>query len=164
MRHKRKYYIPTIIHFLMVIILSLLIIILTILFSFSKKCPSILLQEPFHPVVPTQREQITKIPVRVSYYQPWLGGTNCSDFENGICISKTASGEPWQDWMEYGAACPPEWDFGTRFTLPDDSTWACIDRGGQIQIQDGIAWVDLLTENPKYSYGSIQMAQILELK
>lgn len=97
--------------------------------------------------------------VRVSHYSPKLGGPNCASFVNGICVSKMANGERWQDWMDVACACPPEWPFGTRVTL-DGKTWICKDRGGAIKFKDGVPWVDLLQEVADYPYGTVMMVEV----
>lgn len=71
-----------------------------------------------------------------------------------------ASGEPWQDWVEAAIACPLEWEFGTRVVVAGEE-WECMDRGGAIQIVDGIAWIDMLTPNPRYAYGTIVEAHLV---
>ena len=94
--------------------------------------------------------------VHVSHYWPPLGGTNCSRFVNGECISRMAGGERWQDHIDSAAACPPDWVFGTMFVTPDGRRWVCMDRGGRIVYgPDGLVWVDLLTEAPGYRYGEV---------
>jgi len=70
-----------------------------------------------------------------------------------------ASGEPWQDWVEEAIACPTEWEFGTRLVIAGRE-WVCMDRGGAIQIEEGIAWIDMLTPERLFPYGSIQEAVI----
>jgi hypothetical protein len=106
------------------------------------------------------------VEVRVSHYLPNLGGPNCSNFVNGVCVSHTASGAPWEDWVDKGAACIPEWAFGTQFTLPDGRTFTCVDRGGAIRkgykYNDGLPWVDLLTASPNYPFGSIVKVKVKE--
>jgi hypothetical protein len=52
---------------------------------------------------------------------------------DGECLSKMSSGERWQDYVDQAAACPLEWDFGTRFRTPDGREWECLDRGGAIR-------------------------------
>jgi hypothetical protein len=106
--------------------------------------------------------------VHVSHYTPWTGGPNCARFVNGQCLSKTSSGARWQDWVDKGAACVPEWKFGTRFRLPDGRIFTCVDRGGSIRYgytpywmtYDGLGWVDLLTANPGYAYGQIVEVEV----
>jgi hypothetical protein len=104
--------------------------------------------------------------VHVSHYTPWTGGPNCSFFVNGSCMSHTASGQAWQDWVDRGAACIPEWPFGTRFRLPDGRVFTCVDRGGAIRrgyrYGDGLGWVDLLTAEAGYPFGQAVPVEILQ--
>ena len=98
--------------------------------------------------------------IRYSNYTPWTGGPNCSNFVNGECVSRMASGERWQDWMERAVACPPEMPFGTRVKA-FGTIWTCLDRGGAIQYIDGIPYVDFLTANPQVSFGSIIEVEVM---
>jgi hypothetical protein len=98
-----------------------------------------------------------QIQIRASHYDPSLGGVNCSRFVNGECVSRMANGERWQEFIDYAIACPPEWEFGIKLIV-DGKTWECKDRGGAIQIVDGIAWVDFLSSGTPftgYRYGAI---------
>jgi hypothetical protein len=91
--------------------------------------------------------------IKYSRYDPALGGTNCSNFQNGICISHTASGKDWYPLMDIACACPPEWPFGTLVIL-DGQQWVCEDRGGAIKYDyQGNTYVDFLTQNPTHNYG-----------
>lgn len=101
------------------------------------------------------------IPVRYSYYQPWLGGTNCSSFVKGVCVSNMASGLRWTDYMEVAIACPPSWEFGTEI-VAFGTTWICLDRGGAIQYVDGIPWIDFLTAYPQVPFRAIIEVEIIE--
>lgn len=93
--------------------------------------------------------------VKLSHYWPPLGGPNCARFVAGVCVSRTASGERWQDWTGTGAACVPEWPFGTILTLPGGEHFTCVDRGGAIVTgADGVPWVDLMVREPPVPYGS----------
>jgi hypothetical protein len=108
--------------------------------------------------------------VHVSHYTPWTGGTNCARFIGGECVYKMSSGERWQDYIDQAAACPKEWDFWTKFRTPDGREWVCLDRGGAIRYgytprwmeYDGLAWIDLLTSSPGYSYGQVTEVEFLE--
>ena len=71
-----------------------------------------------------------------------------------------ASGESWQDWVEKAIACPPEWDFGTRMVI-EGREWICMDRGSQILVEGGVAWIDMLTPSPLLPYGTVVEAEIL---
>jgi hypothetical protein len=101
------------------------------------------------------------IQIRYSFYHPWLGGTNCSNFVNGECISNMASGRPWADYMEYAIACPPQWDFGTKL-VAFGTIWECLDRGGAIQYIDGIPFVDFLTAQPQLPFGTIFSVEMIK--
>lgn len=92
---------------------------------------------------------ILVITILYSRYWPPLGGTNCSHFVEGQCLSRMASGYRWQDWVGIAAACPPEWPFGTQVVL-NDRTWICLDRGGKVKNN----WVDFLSPSSEYRYGS----------
>lgn len=74
----------------------------------------------------------SSLPLRVSHYNPKLGGTNCDHDCNTM-----ASGDNTWSWTGgkngvYAAACPPAWPFGTRFSY-GGATYECRDRGGWIQ-------------------------------
>lgn len=85
--------------------------------------------------------------VRISRYDPSLGGVNCFRWGNGTCLSPLANGERWEHQFEQVAACAPEWPFGTIFEI-GDHRWVCKDRGGKIvQSPAGVYWVDLLSKD-----------------
>lgn len=92
---------------------------------------------------------------KYSHYWPPLGGTNCSNFQNGECVSRMASGKRWQDYVGVGCACPIEWPFGT-IVRQGDSEWVCLDRGGKITYDDqGIPYIDFLEPVPRYGAGTL---------
>jgi hypothetical protein len=74
-----------------------------------------------------------------------------------------ASGYPWQDYMEYAIACPFELPFGTRIIVENQREWVCMDRGGAIvyDYESGAYWIDQLTANPEYIYGSVVTAKMI---
>lgn len=91
----------------------------------------------------------------MSRYDPALGGVNCANFVDGKCISNMANGEGWEQYMNTGiVACPPEYPFGTIFVI-EEVSYICKDRGGAIQVDDGLIWLDVLTNNPIYYYGEV---------
>ena len=102
-------------------------------------------------------EQVTRsLRAHMSHYTPWTGGTNCSNFVNGQCISRMASGQKWQDWVGRATACPKEFPFWTVFTLPGGEKFVCLDRGGRIvTLQDGSIWLDLLVEQAPVPYNTV---------
>ena len=71
-----------------------------------------------------------------------------------------SSGNRWQDYVDVAIACPTQWPFGTKVTV-DGKTWTCLDRGGAINCDSGVCWIDQLTANPQYAFGSIVEAQIV---
>ena len=94
------------------------------------------------------------IRVRVSHYNPALGGVNCFSFVNGKCVSRMANGQRWQQWMGRAAACVPEWPFGTVVVV-GGRAWICKDRGGKVKTVRGIPWIDMLSEVALYPYGTV---------
>jgi hypothetical protein len=74
-----------------------------------------------------------------------------------------ASGEPWQAWVGRAAACPPEWPFWTRLTLPGGEEFFCLDRGGKIVVgPDGVPWVDLLVAVAPVNYGDVVTVRVVK--
>ena len=102
--------------------------------------------------------------VRVSHYWPPWGGSNCSWFVGGVCRSRTASGERWEDWTEQGAACPRVWLEKVE-VYARGTWWLCVDTGGGIVVgADGISWVDFMTEMPLQDYGTTLGVRVREVK
>lgn len=114
------------------------------------------------------KKPVKKIPitVKVSHYNPSLGGPNCARFVDGECISKMSNGEKWQDYFGKNntIACPFELEFGTVISL-DGVKYTCRDRGGAIVVtSEGHYWIDILAENVPYKYGEVRKAYILKNK
>lgn len=80
---------------------------------------------------------------KISFYFPPYGGINCWSKYN---CSYTASGLRVMEGVGYYAACPPEYEFGTKLII-FNKEWVCQDRGSAI-IND---WLDLLY--PYQPYG-----------
>jgi hypothetical protein len=100
--------------------------------------------------------------VKVSHYDPSLGGPNCARFVDGECLSKLSNGEHWQDYIEEEKtiACPMELPFGT-FIYLDGKEYVCRDRGGAIVITwEGYYWIDILADRVPYSYGELRDAYL----
>jgi hypothetical protein len=104
--------------------------------------------------MPTGGETIL---VKISHYNPALGGTNCLHFVNGECVSPMANGEDWRDWMDKAIACPPELPFETKIIIGEEE-WVCKDRGGAIVFDGSSYWIDQLTETPNYPFGETVQA------
>jgi len=96
---------------------------------------------------------------KMSHYYPPLGGANCASFVNGYCVSTMANGERWEDNIDIACACPAEYPFGTVFVV-NGKEWVCKDRGGKIITQDGVIWLDMLTQNPIVPYGNILEVEV----
>lgn len=103
---------------------------------------------------------ILLLTIKYSRYWPPAGGSNCSTFVDGQCLSRTASGARWQDWVDKGCACPVEWPFGTTVEL-DGQVWTCVDRGGKVRFgEDGLTYIDFLSPTSAYGYGELVEAKI----
>lgn len=74
--------------------------------------------------------------VKLSHYDPLKGPINCFDYEDNYCYSPTASGIHWKALYGIGAACPPQWPFGTWVNIPGIGAFICFDRGGAILCND----------------------------
>jgi hypothetical protein len=74
----------------------------------------------------------TTLPVWTATYDPALGGTNC-DHD----CRYTADGSLASTLYGRGAACPPGWPMGARFTVQGAGSWQCRDRGGSVVPQHG---------------------------
>lgn len=108
-----------------------------------------------NPRLPLPQGEGQAIEVKVSWYWPPLGGTNCYDFRNGYCHSPMRSGERWEEWVDVAIACPPEWPHHSQVVI-DGRQWVCLDTGGAIKYgHDGIPWIDMLTQEPLYPFGSV---------
>ena len=107
-------------------------------------------------VEPVLVEEWQTVSVKMSWYNPALGGPNCLTFVNGKCISRMASGERWQDWLGRAVACPPSWPFWTKIRLPGGEEFFCLDRGSAIVYgADGLPFIDLLVEYPPVPFGTV---------
>ncbi len=90
--------------------------------------------------------------VRLSYYWPDLGGTNCHESnwrkDTNKCVTNLY-GKPWQHWENKGAACPVKYPLGTKLWITRlKKTVVCVDRGGGIvTLLDGTSFLDLLQRN-----------------
>lgn len=84
--------------------------------------------------------------VHLTNYDPMAGPINCYDYQDGYCWSPTASGIHWKALWGFGAACPPEWPYGTWVDIPGVGAFVCFDRGGSIgcNVTTGVCAVDIL--------------------
>jgi len=97
-----------------------------------------------------------EIVIRYSWYYPPYGGINCRS--DGKC-SEMANGEEWYQYLNKACACPSEFPFGTVFNILGEE-FVCKDRGGAIIINsDGSAWIDVLSKNGRYKWGTYIVAK-----
>lgn len=115
--------------------------------------------KPEYEVLPAPDDN--SIILKVSHYNPDLGGTNCANFVNGECVSKMANGEDWQDNIGIAIACPRELEFGTKIKI-NDRVWECKDRGSRITKNGDVYWVDMNTPYALMPYGSIVVGELLK--
>jgi len=101
--------------------------------------------------------------VKISHYDPSLGGVNCARFINGECVSKMANGERWQDYYYSNdtIACPSELPFDTVLVI-FGKEYTCRDRGGAIVENGGVYWIDILGKDAIVPFGTIVDAYIKE--
>jgi hypothetical protein len=72
---------------------------------------------------------------KLSNYNPMEGPNNCWDYDMHMhyCYSPTKMDVPWKAIWGFGAACPPEWPYGTWVEIPEVGTFICFDRGSSIK-------------------------------
>ena len=89
-------------------------------------------------------------PLKVSWYDPDLGGINCMHPCNQM-----ASGTIVTEWR-YGktAACVPEWMY-KRVVIDGLGTFDCLDTGGAIKEHPDFIWIDLLLHSPRVPFGTL---------
>ena len=93
-----------------------------------------------------------------------MGGVNCLTFVDGICVSRMANGERWQDYwgLNNTIACPKALPFGTQIEL-DGVVYTCRDRGGMIVVtHNNEYWIDILADKVPYKYGEVKDAFIID--
>lgn len=113
---------------------------------------------------PAQEPRLKGVPIKakISHYWPPWGGPNCANFVGGKCISRTASGQSWEKWVDKGCGCPREYPFGTKF-LVLGKVWTCVDRGGKVvTLPNGVIWLDLLTKKAPVPYGTVITVELLK--
>jgi hypothetical protein len=87
------------------------------------------------------------IVISFSFYWPAWGGSN------GSPTGHVASGDPWQEWAQRGAACPADWPFWTEVIL-DGTSYTCVDRGSLVgyDSRTGAPIVDFMTDAPAHRF------------
>ena len=120
------------------------------------------------PVPHPRRQPDSLIVVKVSRYDPQLGGTNCFRWGQGTCLSNLANGEDWRINYEIAIACPSnfplrDWENGIPGAIIeiDGKLWECKDRGGKIvQNRPGVYWVDQLSATGHFPFGTEMVASV----
>jgi len=102
---------------------------------------------------------LVAVTVRYSHYWPPLLGVNCGRAQDGVCVSRTASGDRWQDWVGRGIACPPSWPFGSE-VYAFGSWWTCVDRGRMVQYVGGVPYLDFLVSQPHLGHGTLVQVEV----
>lgn len=143
--------------------LIVLLILIGLVFLFFYQAPILSPLPADAYFIETIREPEVKEPelikLKVSHYWPELGGVNCGNFVDGVCVSKMANGQRWQEWVGEAIACPKELPFGTVITI-DGRDWTCRDRGGMIKKIGDTYWVDMLIPYTLMPYGSEIVGEI----
>jgi len=119
---------------------------------------------PSPSLTPTPEPIQEDITVKISHYNPELGGVNCGHFVNGKCVSHLANGESWEKYIDTKnvIACPQELRIGTKIKILG-RVWVCRDRGGKItKTESGAYWVDMLTRDTVIPYGHEVEAKIIK--
>lgn len=78
---------------------------------------------------------------------------NCWQFDlvNRKCVSKMASGMPWEAFIDIAVACPKEYPFGTRVIIPAlGREYICLDRGSMV-CTGGVCDFDILSKTISFS-------------
>lgn len=91
-------------------------------------------------------------PLRVSWYNPALGGVNCdhdcSRMASGVFVTADRYGRT--------AACVPEWTKARRVVvIPSLGRFDCLDTGGAIREYPGYIWIDLMLSAPAVPFGAL---------
>jgi hypothetical protein len=95
--------------------------------------------------------------IKISRYDPRLGGPNCATFVAGYCESGLANGEKWEDNFGISIAAPSTIPFETIVEI-GGRLWIVKDRGGKIVDTGSVVWVDQLSKSGIYPYGHELMA------
>ncbi len=105
------------------------------------------------------REPDTLKTIKISRYDPQLGGPNCFRWGNGTCLSPLANGERWEDNYGVAIAAPREVPFGTVIEI-GGQLWVVKDRGGKVVDNGGVWWVDQLSKTALYPYCHEMIASV----
>ena len=90
-------------------------------------------------------------PLKISWYDPALGGINCMD----PCDQMATGVKVTEDRYGRTAACIREWT-GRTVVIEGLGEFECLDRGGAIVEHESYIWIDLLLHEPLVPFGTLE--------
>lgn len=91
-------------------------------------------------------------PLKISWYDPALGGINCAE----PCDTMATDTKVTEARYGRTAACIAEWTAERRIVvIPGLGEFECLDRGGAIVQKNGYIWIDLLLHEPLVPFGTL---------
>ena len=120
--------------------------------------PAMLPEDPYAKyagqVVPhPRRNPDALVVIKISRYDPQLGGTNCFRWGNGTCLSNMSNGEDWRVNYEIALACDQSWPYYTVVEIAGQLWWCKDHGGGIVESRPGVYWVDQLSKTGHYPHG-----------
>ena len=97
-----------------------------------------------------QSSQRQTKPLKISWYDPQLGGINCMD----PCDQMATGAKVTEERYGRTAACIREWT-GRTVVIAGLGEFECLDRGGAIIEHEGYIWIDLLLHEPLVPFGTL---------
>lgn len=80
------------------------------------------------------------VKVKLSNYTPWADDKySCWQWDDELkyCMSETRSGNDWEPYYGFSAACPPGWKFGTWVVIEEVGSFICLDQGTSVICHEG---------------------------
>jgi len=90
-------------------------------------------------------------PLKISWYDPILGGINC----DSDCSTMATGTKVTEERYGNTAACIREWT-GKTVVIEGLGEFECLDRGGAIIEHEGYIWIDLLLHEPLVPFGTLE--------
>lgn len=97
-----------------------------------------------------QASQRQTKPLKISWYDPALGGINCME----PCDQMATGVKVTEDRYGNTAACIADWT-GRTVVIAGLGEFECLDRGGAIIEHEGYIWIDLLLHEPIVPFGTL---------
>lgn len=98
-----------------------------------------------------QSSQRQTKPLKISWYDPILGGINC----DSDCSTMATGAKVTEERYGNTAACIREWT-GRTVVIEGLGEFECLDRGGAIVEHEGYIWIDLLLHEPLVPFGTLE--------